>query len=370
MLNDAFEILQQPRIQARIEALKAVNDEEQQLFLIKKLFQVIQDSSKSIVDEIGDGISITNLDEVTTALHNETTRNAKLLIAALKDLKLSGEKQTNILSAVVKDAQGRFESEFQTIRIRRPLDKVTVLNPEDFPKTESVEVTNHPDLKPFFDSLEKKMSETFNINLPAPQVHVEAPVIHVPETTVNVPELDLQPIVSEVKDGLKKIRTNNKSNPIFVRLTDLQFLIDKLEQVNQNTKNIAAFGGGPNQIFIKDVNGQIITPMADIGDTLKAFANISASTTDGAIVTGVVGRKIRVVAAIWVSAATATNVTFNSKPAGAGSAITCLFADGANGGVVGNFNPKGWFDTNVGEGLTATTGSGSTTGFLVNYILV
>lgn len=101
-----------------------------------------------------------------------------------------------------------------------------------------------------------------------------------------------------------------------------------------------------------------------------AFANIAASTTDGAIVTAVTAKIIRVLALSCVAAATATNITFNTKPAGAGSAISCLYANAANGGEVLPFNPVGWFQTSSGEGLTATTGAGSTTGLTVTYVEV
>ena len=51
-------------------------------------------------------------------------------------------------------------------------------------------------------------------------------------------------------------------------------------------------------------------------------------------------------------------------------AITCLFANAANGGAVLPFNPHGWALTKTGEGLTLTTGAGSTTGVQVQYAYV
>ena len=68
--------------------------------------------------------------------------------------------------------------------------------------------------------------------------------------------------------------------------------------------------------------------------------------------------------------ATATNVTFNSKPGGAGTAISELFALVANGGRAESPSPLGHFETTSGEGLAVTTGSGSTTGVGVVYIEV
>lgn len=104
----------------------------------------------------------------------------------------------------------------------------------------------------------------------------------------------------------------------------------------------------------------------------SAFANISASTTDGSLgIAGVYGKRVALLSAVFMAGATATNATFNSKPSGsAGSAASMLFANAANGGAVLPFNPHGWLLTKTGEGLTLTTGSGSTTGVQVQYAYV
>lgn len=99
-----------------------------------------------------------------------------------------------------------------------------------------------------------------------------------------------------------------------------------------------------------------------------AFANVSAASTDAALVAAVANRRIKVISMAVVCGATATNITFNTKPAGAGSAITPAFQNAANGGEILPFNEGGWFETSVGEGLSCTTGAGSTTGVLLSYI--
>lgn len=119
----------------------------------------------------------------------------------------------------------------------------------------------------------------------------------------------------------------------------------------------------PNQTFYSTSGGTMYT-----SNDLRAIANIAASQTDANIVTAVAGKKIRVLAMAAVAGGTATNLTFNSKPAGVGVAISPLFANGVNGGEVLPFNPMGWFETVAGEGLTVTTGAGSTTGILVTYV--
>ena len=99
-----------------------------------------------------------------------------------------------------------------------------------------------------------------------------------------------------------------------------------------------------------------------------AKANVAASQTDANIVSAVTSKKIRVLQMFALAGGTATDLTFNTKPAGAGTAISPLMANTSNGGEVLPFSPIGWMETASGEGLTVTTGTGSTTGILVVYV--
>lgn len=103
---------------------------------------------------------------------------------------------------------------------------------------------------------------------------------------------------------------------------------------------------------------------------LNAFDSIAASQTDSSLVAAVTGSKIRVLAAVINQGDTTPSaVTFNSKPGGAGSAKYPALKAAANGGFVLPYNPVGWFETNVDEGLSVTTGAGSTTAVSVVYEL-
>lgn len=102
-----------------------------------------------------------------------------------------------------------------------------------------------------------------------------------------------------------------------------------------------------------------------------AFANIAASQTDSSIIAASGGRKFRVLAYRVLAGGTATNFTFNSqKGTSAGSAIAETLQCGANGGISVPFSPVGHFETNMSEGLTGTTGAGSTVGVGVVYVEV
>lgn len=117
-------------------------------------------------------------------------------------------------------------------------------------------------------------------------------------------------------------------------------------------------------------SGLVDTPLDGFAVVKRAFANVAASQTDSEIVAAVAGKVIRVLSVTCIAGATDTDITFNSKPAGAGVAISPLFANVANGGEHLPFNIHGHFQTASGEGLTVTTGAGSTTGVLISYIEV
>ena len=118
-------------------------------------------------------------------------------------------------------------------------------------------------------------------------------------------------------------------------------------------------------------SGALFDPVTGTTMTVKyAKANVSSATTDGAVVTAVASRKIRVIAAALVAGGTATAATFNTKPSGSGTAVSAAFSLGINGVLALPYNPHGWFETNASEGLSLTTGSGSTVAAHVAYVEV
>ena len=98
----------------------------------------------------------------------------------------------------------------------------------------------------------------------------------------------------------------------------------------------------------------------------RAFADVAAAQTDAVLVAAVPGSSIKVLG-VAAQAASATTLIFNSKPAGAGVAISATFT----GGVVlpETENGDGWFETAIGEALTCTTGVGVATGIQLIFAL-
>ena len=109
--------------------------------------------------------------------------------------------------------------------------------------------------------------------------------------------------------------------------------------------------------------GIVLTPK-------RAFANVAAGSTDTVLITAIASKKLRVLQVFASVGNVGTTLEFNSKPVGAGSAISPLINHDTFGGETMPFSPMGWFETNIGEGLSVTTGAGSSTGILVGYVEV
>lgn len=122
------------------------------------------------------------------------------------------------------------------------------------------------------------------------------------------------------------------------------------------------------------VSAALATDAIMIGGTVAtpkfAFANVAASSTDSSIVAAVAGKRIRVLSYRLNVAATATNATFNTKPGGAGTAVSETYQLDARATWSSGFSHVGHIQTGVSEGLAVTTSTGSQVGVGVVYIEV
>lgn len=114
--------------------------------------------------------------------------------------------------------------------------------------------------------------------------------------------------------------------------------------------------------LLTDEAGRLAVVEQVSGVIHRAKVNVAQSQTDQELIAAVAGKALRVTALAEQCNGVATPITYNSKPAGAGVAISAQHTNGANGGRVLNRNCDGWYQTAVGEGLSCTTGAGSTTG--------
>lgn len=137
-----------------------------------------------------------------------------------------------------------------------------------------------------------------------------------------------------------------------------------LDGITENTANTSLIlSQGTVSGTLQTVTGEVLT-------VVRHNQVVAASGTDTSILAAVAGKKIRVFDADLDCAGTATVFTFNSKPSGSGTAIAGPYNQAISENKILGYNPHGWFETNVGEGLSATTAAGSNTTVLISYALV
>lgn len=101
---------------------------------------------------------------------------------------------------------------------------------------------------------------------------------------------------------------------------------------------------------------------------LYAFVNAGVGT-DTSVVAAVAGSKIRVLSvSLSGGAAGVSTITFNTKPGGAGTAISPLISLAANGWAAAD-SEFGLFETTVSQGLSVTVAT-TAVGVRVTYVLV
>lgn len=100
-----------------------------------------------------------------------------------------------------------------------------------------------------------------------------------------------------------------------------------------------------------------------------AQVTVAASQTDSSVVAAVAGKRIKVISYQLIGMGVSNTIAINTKPAGAGTAITPTYTVPASNSIVVSYSPKGHFQSAVGEGVTVTTGAtASNLGVLLNYI--
>ena len=98
-------------------------------------------------------------------------------------------------------------------------------------------------------------------------------------------------------------------------------------------------------------------------------ASVAASSTDSSVIASVASKKLRILSAYIMCGSTATDITFESDDPTTDTTVWKATLS-ANGGVVLPFSPLGWFETDAGEALIATTSAGSTVQINLTYIEV
>lgn len=259
------DFLHAPRIQELQSQMESTQTEtDKRRFLTALVRELIKNLSEVTVSNLSDGVNINNLDEVHAALRNELTKANKPITDLLNKLNLSTQDQTKLIDNIEKQAQENIKNTYETVTIKRLKTKIEVENLSDIVFPTDVKVNNLVELTVYLEQLIEKVSALkLAVQVDAPQITVNPTPVNIPETILNVPTVDLSPIIEELRNNLKKLKANDKSHPLAVRLTDGGDWVKQLVKVQQETsKAVAAFAGGSDQIRILDVNRQIVNPVA------------------------------------------------------------------------------------------------------------
>lgn len=267
------ELLNSPRIKRIKERIaKSTDERERKAFLASLVKEIVSKLSTVTVSNMKDSISVDNFDEVTAALRNELSRANKPLMKLLEGLNLTNKEQTHVIQEIEEKAEKDFRSEFQPILIKRPRDRVEVINLEEIFFPDKMSVSNLREIKPFFDELGRLIEKTFNI--PAPKVTVNPPQINIPETKIDIPEVDLDPIIKTLNSNLQKIKTNSVTRPLAVRLSDGQKWIKEI--VGKMGAMQTTLAGFSDIIRLRGKSGTVIEPATS--DLQKSPGTIVSGT--------------------------------------------------------------------------------------------
>ncbi len=256
-----LDFLQAPRLQALQEQADKVQEEtEKRKFLVMLAREIVSAIKEKTVATIEGGVDVNNLDSVTASLRNELARANKPITDILKKLNLTTEEQTSVLQQIEKKAADDIGDEYQTVVVKRIKDKVEVTNLTDIIIPNEYKVTNLSDLASYFKDISDKISALeLSVNLPAPLVTVQPTPVNIPETYI--PPVDLSPLVKELERNLKPLRTNNKSNPLAVRLTDGGDWVKEIKKLNENNSKQIQYMS--DLMFLRDATGIKINPARD-----------------------------------------------------------------------------------------------------------
>lgn len=146
--------------------------------------------------------------------------------------------------------------------VRRPHDKVEVLNVDEIMFPESVKVENLDALKPFFDAVVKAVTDGLKVTVNAPEVNVTTTPVVVPAASVtvapaqvNIPKPDYTLLLKGFNESLRRLHENSTENPLEVNIDDSR-LLAILEQIRQASKDVML--GFPGAIKIQNATGGMV----------------------------------------------------------------------------------------------------------------
>jgi hypothetical protein len=275
--------LNAPRMQAlRDQALATQAEDDKKKFLAALVREISKALNDVTVSNLSDGVNVNNLDEIKASLRNELNKANKPITDILTKLNMSTQEQTKFLKDVENKAENEVDDSVQTVVVKRLKDRTEVTNLSDIVFPSEISINNLASLEEYLKELGNKISALkLDVNVEAPNVTVQPTPVHIPETVLNIPATDLEPIISALEKNLKLLRTNNKSNPLAVRLTDGSEWVKELKALNRQAAQTTQFMSDVS--YIRNAAGLRINPATseDVGGANSIGDGSKTVTTAG-----------------------------------------------------------------------------------------
>lgn len=337
----------QERLKARLEQAKT---DAQKVALVRSAVENARSAiAKDVLSNMKDEISITNLDEVKLHLRNELGRFSKPLLKMLKDYSISADKIEQIEKDMEAKSNSAFDDSFQTVIVRKPKEHFIIDNFGDIDFPQDVSINNLESLEECIEELGNVIRDTFNVEIPTPQVHVEAPIVTVNPAPVNIDATDLSPIVDALEP--LKLLSTDPTKPIAVRMSDGEEYVDLLRDIAQNTSQPLMMSGGYPDVTI---NNTPRNPVPITGEISVDTTGLATEVKQDTMITSLAAIETAV-----ESVATLTpsdTVTTGTIVANGGVVNTAVVA-----GMAGwTMNFQGTYSTGASLTMEASFDSGST----------
>lgn len=213
----------------------SIVNQEVNIILLKRIIELLDTKEPPV-----ESISVDNLDVISAALRNELSKVVKSITAIPDNKEIL--KELKSLQLAIKAIEVKPNVNVAAAQVTIPEIKLPTITIPDINVPQSNITVTVPDVI------------IPNIHIPQPIVNVQAPIVH-------VPPVDLEAIIQELHIGLEKLRTNNKSRPLAVRLTDGGDWIKELRTLNDTARNNTQFLSDVS--YIKNHSGERINPSTE-----------------------------------------------------------------------------------------------------------
>lgn len=255
--------------QAIDKARLAKSDNHKVSIILSAIDKLHSKLSDVAITSMPDKVSVKNLDEVQLSLRKELSKATRPLLDEMRRLNITTEQLERVRKeAEFKVSQG-FDDNFDTFIIKKAKKSVTIDNFDDLRLPDQMRVNNLDDLQIYFNSLSETIRETFDIDIPTPQVTVQAPDVEVNVPEISIPPMDIGPLI-EIMNSLKKVMKP------FDGKSFLNEFKQSMRQIEQNAnRNVTAFSNSQGATK-KDISRILGTPQIS-GSGVKSLSSATVA---------------------------------------------------------------------------------------------